>query len=184
VATKKAKKTKKAAKKQVDVTEAKALEHGLSPDDFALIQERLERLPTSIELAVFGVMWSEQHALKSTRSHLAKLPKTGHYVMDGPVENSGVIDVGDDWAVVVGMNAYAPESFLEPKEGEATGVAGLLGDVAAVGVHPLASLNSLRFGGATQHKTRKLASSVVAGIAGYANSGVPALGGEIYFDEC
>lgn len=183
--TKPTKKTKKSAKKSADVSEAIAIEHGVSADEFGLLQDRLGRLPTHAELAVFSVMWSEKHSLKSSRVHLAKLPRTGPYVLDEFGQNAGVVDIGNDWAAIFKIGAYTHESFIDPRGAEATGVAGILGDVASTGAPPLARLDSLRFGGATQHKTRQLASGIVSGLASYANStGVPVLGGEITFDEC
>jgi len=159
-----------------------ALEYGLAPDEYDRIVQRLNRAPNLLELGIFSVMWSEHCSYKSTRRHLAKFPTTGPRVIQGPGENAGVVDIGDGQAVVFKMESHNHPSFIEPYQGAATGVGGIMRDVFTMGARPIALLNALRFGDPSNERTRRLVSGVVAGIGGYGNCvGVPTLGGETNF---
>ena len=159
-----------------------ALEFGLKPEEYDLIVQRLNRAPNYLELGVFSVMWSEHCSYKSSKVHLSKFPTTGPRVIQGPGENAGVVDIGDGQAVVFKMESHNHPSFIEPYQGAATGVGGIMRDVFTMGARPIALLNALRFGDPGHPKTRRLVSGVVAGIAGYGNCvGVPTLGGETNF---
>ncbi len=164
------------------VTEATALEHGLSKDEYAVILDRLGRAPNRVELGIFSVMWSEHCSYKSSRTHLAKLPTTGPQVIQGPGENAGVVDIGDGQAAIFKMESHNHPSYIEPYQGAATGVGGILRDVFTMGARPVALMNALRFGSPDHPKTRQLVNGVVAGIGGYGNCvGVPTVGGETNF---
>jgi phosphoribosylformylglycinamidine synthase len=166
------------------VDEAVAREHGLSADEYARIQQILGRVPTWTELGIFSVMWSEHCSYKSSRVHLRGLPTSGPRVIQGPGENAGVVDIGDGQAVVFKMESHNHPSFIEPYQGAATGVGGILRDVFTMGARPIACLDALRFGRPAHEKTQHLVEGVVAGIAGYGNAfGVPTIGGEVFFDE-
>src|SRR5471030_2157505 len=159
-----------------------ALEFGLKADEYALIVRRLNREPNLVELGVFSVMWSEHCSYKSSRRHLAKLPTKGPRVIQGPGENAGVVDIGDGQAVVFKMESHNHPSFIEPYQGAATGVGGIMRDVFTMGARPIACLNALSFGAPEHPKTRHLVSGVVAGVGGYGNSfGVPTVGGQVRF---
>ncbi len=159
-----------------------ALEFGLTAEEYALIVQRLNREPNTVELGVFSVMWSEHCSYKSSRRHLAKFPITGPRVIQGPGENAGVVDIGGGLAVVFKMESHNHPSFIEPYQGAATGVGGIMRDVFTMGARPMALLNALRFGDPADSRTRRLVAGVVAGIAGYGNCvGVPTLGGETNF---
>src|SRR5277367_4078256 len=159
-----------------------ALEYGLKPDEYAVILQRLNREPNAVELGVFSVMWSEHCSYKSSRRHLAKFPTTGPRVIQGPGENAGVIDIGDGQACVFKVESHNHPSFIEPYQGAATGVGGILRDVFTMGARPIACLNLLRFGAANHPLTPQLLQGVVAGIGGYGNSfGVPTVGGSLGF---
>ena len=159
--------------------------HGLTPDEYQKIVKALGREPTYTELGVFSVMWSEHCSYKSSRYYLKNLPTEGPYVLQGPGENAGVVDIGGGLAVAFKMESHNHPSFIEPYQGAATGVGGILRDIFTMGARPLASLNSLRFGSIDHSRTRYLLSGVVAGIGGYGNCiGVPTVGGECYFDAC
>lgn len=159
--------------------------HGLSPDEYQRILELLGREPTMTELGIFSVMWSEHCSYKSSRKHLRNFPTTGPQVVQGPGENAGVVDIGDGQGIAFKMESHNHPSFIEPYQGAATGVGGILRDVFTMGARPIANLNSLRFGDATHAKTPHLLKGVVAGIGGYGNCvGVPTVGGEVYFDPC
>jgi len=165
------------------VTEADALDHGLSQDEYARICQVLGRAPNITELGVLSVMWSEHCSYKSSRVHLKQLPTKGPRVLQGPGENAGVVDIGDGLAVAFKIESHNHPSFVEPYQGAATGVGGILRDVFTMGARPIANLNSLRFGSFDHPRTRYLVNGVVAGIGGYGNCiGVPTVGGEIYFD--
>jgi phosphoribosylformylglycinamidine synthase len=165
------------------VDEKLARAHGLSADEYARILELLGRVPSYVELGIFSVMWSEHCSYKSSRVHLRSLPTSGPRVIQGPGENAGVVDIGDGQAVVFKMESHNHPSFIEPYQGAATGVGGILRDVFTMGARPIACLDSLRFGRPAHEKTRHLVEGVVAGIAGYGNAfGVPTVGGEVYFD--
>src|SRR6202007_566530 len=159
-----------------------ALQSGLSPDEYALIIRRLNREPNAVELGVFSVMWSEHCSYKSSRRHLGKFPTKGPRVIRGPGENAGVIDIGDGDAAVFKMESHNHPSFIEPYQGAATGVGGIMRDVFTMGARPIAMMNALRFGEPSHPKTRHLVSRVVRGIGGYGNCmGVPTVGGEVNF---
>ena len=159
--------------------------HGLTDHEYAEILRLLGRTPNLTELGVFSVMWSEHCSYKSSRKHLKQLPTEGPRVLHGPGENAGVMDIGDGLAVVFKIESHNHPSFIEPYQGAATGVGGILRDVFTMGARPIASLNSLRFGSIRHPKTPYLVNGVVGGIGGYGNCvGVPTVGGDIYFDEC
>jgi phosphoribosylformylglycinamidine synthase subunit PurL len=166
------------------VTPELARSHKLSPDEYARIEERLGRAPTYAELGVLSVMWSEHCSYKSSRVHLARLPTSGPRVIQGPGENAGVVDIGDGFAAVFKMESHNHPSFIEPYQGAATGVGGILRDVFTMGARPIANLNSLRFGRPDHPRTPALLRGVVAGVGGYGNCiGVPTVGGELFFDK-
>ena len=159
-----------------------ALEYGLKADEYDLIVKRLNREPNALELGVFSVMWSEHCSYKSSRKHLAKFPTKGPRVIQGPGENAGVVDIGDGQACVFKMESHNHPSFIEPYQGAATGVGGIMRDVFTMGARPIALLNALRFGDPKHPKTRRLVAGVVAGIGGYGNCvGVPTVAGETNF---
>src|ERR687891_279175 len=170
---------------QMPVTPEIVASHGITPDEFEKIIKALGREPSYTKLGVFSVMWSEHCSYKSSRYYLKNLPTEGPHVLQGPGENAGVVDIGGGLAVAVKMESHNHPSFIEPYQGAATGVGGILRDVFTMGARPIASLNSLRFGSIDHPRTRYLLSGVVAGIGGYGNCiGVPTVGGEVYFDEC
>jgi len=159
-----------------------AAEYGLKPEEYAVILQRLNREPNAVELGVFSVMWSEHCSYKSSRRHLRKFPVTGPRVICGPGENAGVVDIGDGQACVFKMESHNHPSYIEPYQGAATGVGGIMRDVFTMGARPIALLNALRFGDPSHPKTKRLVSGVVAGIGGYGNCvGVPTVGGETNF---
>jgi phosphoribosylformylglycinamidine synthase len=161
--------------------------HGLKSDEYDRIVRALDREPTLTELGIFSVMWSEHCSYKSSRIHLRKLPTTGKRVLQGPGENAGAVDIGDGLAAVFKIESHNHPSFIEPYQGAATGVGGIIRDIFTMGARPIALLNSLRFGsldGPAGARTRRIVEGVVAGIAGYGNSiGIPTVGGEIAFDD-
>jgi phosphoribosylformylglycinamidine synthase II len=158
--------------------------HRLKPDEYARIVETLGRHPNLLELGIFSVMWSEHCSYKSSRVHLRGFPTTGPRVLVGPGENAGVVDLGDGWAAAFKMESHNHPSYIEPYQGAATGVGGILRDVFTMGARPVALMNSLRFGSPRHPKTARLLEGVVAGIAGYGNCmGVPTVAGEVAFDE-
>jgi len=157
--------------------------HHLTSEEYRRIVDSLGRAPTYTELGVFSVMWSEHCSYKSSRVHLSRLPTTGARVIQGPGENAGVVDIGDGFAAVFKMESHNHPSFIEPYQGAATGVGGILRDVFTMGARPVASLDSLRFGRPDHPRTAALLRGVVAGIGGYGNCvGVPTVGGELQFD--
>jgi phosphoribosylformylglycinamidine synthase II len=157
-------------------------EHGLSPGEYARIENLLGRAPNLVELGIFSVMWSEHCSYKSTRAHLRRLPTSAPWVLQGPGENAGVIDIGDGDAAIFKMESHNHPSFIEPYQGAATGVGGIMRDVFTMGARPIAMMNALRFGAPEHQKTRHLVAGVVAGIGGYGNCmGVPTVGGEVNF---
>ncbi len=159
-------------------------EHGLKPDEYERLLEILGREPSICELGIFSVMWSEHCSYKSSRVWLKTLPTSGPQVIQGPGENAGVVDLGDGDAVIFKMESHNHPSYIEPFQGAATGVGGIMRDVFTMGARPVANLNALRFGAPDHAKTRHLVSGVVAGIAHYGNcTGVPTIGGETNFDE-
>src|SRR5580698_329115 len=155
---------------------------GLKAAEYDLIVQRLNREPNLVELGVFSVMWSEHCSYKSSRRHLAKFPTTGPRVIQGPGENAGVIDIGDGQACIFKMESHNHPSYIEPYQGAATGVGGIMRDVFTMGARPVALLNALRFGDPAHPKTRRLVGGVVSGIGGYGNCvGVPTVAGETNF---
>ncbi len=159
-------------------------EHGLTPEEYDRVKEHMGRAPNLVELGVFSVMWSEHCSYKSSRRHLKKLPTSAPWVICGPGENAGVIDIGEGLAAIFKMESHNHPSFIEPYQGAATGVGGIMRDVFTMGARPVANLNALRFGGWGHPKTRHLVSGVVAGIGGYGNCmGVPTVGGETNFHD-
>jgi phosphoribosylformylglycinamidine synthase subunit PurL len=159
-----------------------AAQHGLTPAEFERAQRILGRMPNLTELGIFSVMWSEHCSYKSSRKWLKRLPTTGPRVICGPGENAGVVDIGDGDAAVFKIESHNHPSFIEPYQGAATGVGGILRDVFTMGARPIANLNALRFGSPDHPKTRRLVAGVVAGIGGYGNCvGVPTVGGECNF---
>ncbi|MGE4351034.1 MAG: phosphoribosylformylglycinamidine synthase subunit PurL [Bdellovibrionales bacterium] len=157
-------------------------EHNMARDEYFVLLDILGREPTEAEFGVSAAMWSEHCSYKSTRIHLKKLPTTGPQVIMGPGENAGVIDIGDGQAAVFKMESHNHPSYIEPYQGAATGVGGILRDVFTMGARPIANMNSLRFGDVSHPKTRSLIAGVVAGIGGYGNCvGVPTVGGETDF---
>ncbi|MGL1922215.1 MAG: phosphoribosylformylglycinamidine synthase subunit PurL [Hyphomicrobiales bacterium] len=158
-------------------------EHGLSTDEYEVIVKRLDRAPNITELGIFSVMWSEHCSYKSSKFWLKKLPTTGECVICGPGENAGIIDIGDNQAVVFKMESHNHPSFIEPYQGAATGVGGIMRDVFTMGARPIANMNALRFGEPENKKTKRLVNGVVEGVGGYGNCmGVPTVGGELHFD--
>src|SRR5437588_2453719 len=172
----------------MDVLEASQItaeivaEHGLSVEEYDRIIKALGREPNLVELGIFSVMWSEHCSYKSSRVHLKKLPTEAPWVICGPGENAGVIDIGDGDAAIFKMESHNHPSYIEPYQGAATGVGGILRDVFTMGARPIACLNALSFGAPTHPQTRHLLAGVVAGIGGYGNSfGVPTVGGSVRF---
>jgi phosphoribosylformylglycinamidine synthase subunit PurL len=158
--------------------------HGLKPEEFEKIVQLIGRQPTLTELGIFSAMWNEHCSYKSSKKWLRTLPTKGPRVIQGPGENAGVVDIGDGQALVFKMESHNHPSFIEPYQGAATGVGGILRDVFTMGARPVAAMNALRFGAPEHDKTRHLVSGVVAGIGGYGNAfGVPTVGGEVEFDE-
>ncbi len=158
---------------------------GLSDDELAAIQDLLGRDPSDLELAMYGVMWSEHCSYKSSKVHLGRFPTQAPWVMVGPGEGAGVIDVGDGVAVALRIESHNHPSAVEPYQGAATGVGGIIRDVFSMGARPIALMDPLRFGPLDEPRTRYLFESVVSGISGYGNAvGVPTIGGEAVFDEC
>jgi len=161
--------------------------HGLKPDEYDRIVRALGREPSETELGIFSVMWSEHCSYKSSRIHLRKLPTRGPRVLQGPGENAGAVDIGDGLAAVFKIESHNHPSFIEPYQGAATGVGGIIRDIFTMGARPIALMNSLRFGpldGGDGARTRRIVEGVVAGIGGYGNSiGIPTVGGEIAFED-
>jgi phosphoribosylformylglycinamidine synthase len=163
-------------------TASDAADFGLKPDEWQRILTSLGRTPNLTELGIFSVMWSEHCSYKSSKKHLMGLPTTGPRVIHGPGENAGVVDIGDGDAVVFKIESHNHPSFIEPYQGAATGVGGIMRDVFTMGARPIANLNALRFGDPAHPRTKSLMAGVVAGIGGYGNSfGVPTVGGETQF---
>jgi len=164
------------------VTPALAAEHGLTSAEYERILELVGRVPSLTELGIFSAMWNEHCSYKSSKVHLRTLPTTAPWVIQGPGENAGVIDIGDGLAVVFKMESHNHPSYIEPYQGAATGVGGILRDVFTMGARPIACLDALSFGDPAHPKTRHLVAGVVAGVGGYGNSfGVPTVGGSVRF---
>lgn len=167
----------------IAITPQLVADHGLKPDEYQKILDLIGREPTYTELGIFSAMWNEHCSYKSSKKWLRTLPTTGPRVIQGPGENAGVVDIGDGQAVVFKMESHNHPSFIEPYQGAATGVGGILRDVFTMGARPVAAMNALRFGAPEHEKTRHLVNGVVAGVGGYGNSfGVPTVGGEVEFD--
>lgn len=167
------------------ITPEQIKSHGLSSEEYQKILSLIGREPTLTELGIFSVMWSEHCSYKSSRIHLKKFPTKGPQVIQGPGENAGVIDIGDGQAIAFKMESHNHPSYIEPYQGAATGVGGILRDVFTMGARPIANLNSLRFGEPSHPKTAHLVRGVVAGIGGYGNCmGIPTVAGEVCFDHC
>jgi phosphoribosylformylglycinamidine synthase len=164
------------------ITEDLIAAHGLKPDEYAQILRILNREPSFTELGIFSAMWNEHCSYKSSKKHLRGLPTTGPQVICGPGENAGVVDIGDGQAVVFKMESHNHPSYIEPYQGAATGVGGILRDVFTMGARPIAAMNSLSFGVKDHKKTKQLVHGVVEGVGGYGNCfGVPTVGGEVRF---
>jgi len=156
--------------------------HGLKPDEYARLLDIMGRAPSFTELGIFSAMWNEHCSYKSSKIHLKKLPTTGPQVICGPGENAGVVDIGDGQAVVFKMESHNHPSYIEPHQGAATGVGGILRDVFTMGARPIAAMNALSFGLPSHPKTAHLVKGVVEGVGGYGNAfGVPTVGGEVRF---
>ncbi|MDB9728368.1 phosphoribosylformylglycinamidine synthase subunit PurL [Candidatus Pelagibacter ubique] len=166
------------------VNEQLAIDHGLKKDEYKKICDLLKRVPNITELGIFSAMWNEHCSYKSSRFHLKNLPTKGKNVIQGPGENAGVIDIGDDDAIVFKIESHNHPSFIEPYQGAATGVGGIMRDVFTMGARPIANLNSIHFGSPQHKKTKNLLRGVVRGIGGYGNCmGVPTIAGQTSFDE-
>ena len=162
-----------------------AIKLGLTPSEFEKIKELIGREPNFTELGIFSAMWNEHCSYKSSRVWLSQLPTKNKYVIQGPGENAGVIDIGGDDVAIFKIESHNHPSYIEPYQGAATGVGGILRDVFTMGARPVANLNSIRFGRPEHAKTKYLLNGVVSGIAGYGNCmGIPTVGGEVEFDEC
>ncbi|HEV7719334.1 MAG TPA: phosphoribosylformylglycinamidine synthase subunit PurL, partial [Arsenicitalea sp.] len=167
----------------ITITPKLVADHGLKPDEFDKIVALIGRQPTYTELGIFSAMWNEHCSYKSSKKWLRTLPTTGPRVIQGPGENAGVVDIGDGQAIIFKMESHNHPSYIEPYQGAATGVGGILRDVFTMGARPVATMNALRFGDPEHEKTRHLVSGVVAGVGGYGNAfGVPTVGGEVEFD--
>src|SRR5436189_151636 len=167
---------------QPEITPELIAQHGLKPEEYERILKLLGRTPSFTELGIFSAMWNEHCSYKSSRLHLRGLPTQAPWVIQGPGENAGVIDIGDGQAVVFKMESHNHPSYIEPYQGATTGVGGILRDVFTMGARPIACLNALSFGAPEHPKTRHLVSGVVAGVGGYGNSfGVPTVGGQVRF---
>src|SRR5438309_7798678 len=178
----------------VAVTPELLAQHSITADEYERILKTLGRVPSLTELGIYSVMWSEHCSYKSSRVHLKRLPTKSDLVVQGPGENAGIIDVGDGWACAFKIESHNHPSYIEPFQGAATGVGGILRDIFTMGARPLAVMDSLRFGpitakpkleNSTLHKNHSVLEGVVSGIASYGNCfGVPNLGGETKFEDC
>ncbi len=167
------------------VSEELLTQHNLTEAEYQKIVDILKREPTLTELGIFSVMWSEHCSYKSSRVHLRRLPTKGAAVLQGPGENAGIIDIGDGLAVAFKIESHNHPSFIEPFQGAATGVGGILRDIFTMGARPIAAMNSLRFGPLHKQQNKRILEGVVGGIAFYGNCfGVPTVGGEVYFADC
>ncbi|TDI59796.1 MAG: phosphoribosylformylglycinamidine synthase II, partial [Alphaproteobacteria bacterium] len=169
-------------KTEIAITPELAADHGLSRDEYQRILDLIGRTPSLTELGIFSAMWNEHCSYKSSKKWLRTLPTTGPRVVCGPGENAGIVDIGDGQVAVFKMESHNHPSFIEPYQGAATGVGGILRDIFTMGARPVAALNALRFGAPDHPRTRHLVAGIVAGIGGYGNSfGVPTIGGEVNF---
>jgi phosphoribosylformylglycinamidine synthase II len=170
---------------EMTITDELLTQHGLTENEYRKIVDILRREPNLTELGIFSVMWSEHCSYKSSRVHLRRLPTKGPAVLQGPGENAGIIDIGDGLAVAYKIESHNHPSFIEPFQGAATGVGGILRDIFTMGARPIATMNSLRFGPLHKQQNKRILEGVVGGIAFYGNCfGVPTVGGEIYFADC
>src|SRR3989449_6046123 len=179
---------------EIKITPEIAAEHGLTPEEYARVQKILGRDPNITELGIFSVMWSEHCSYKSSKAHLKRLPTRGPQVVQGPGENAGVVDIGDGLCAAFKIESHNHPSYVEPFQGAATGVGGILRDIFTMGAYPIAVLDSLRFGEITASagtdpaaaaRNRRILDGVVSGIAHYGNCfGVPTVGGEVQFEPC
>ena len=168
----------------MEITDTIIEKHGLKKEEYESIKKLLKRKPNLLELGIFSAMWNEHCSYKSSRLHLKKLPTKGKQVIQGPGENAGVIDIGDDDAIVFKIESHNHPSYIEPYQGAATGVGGILRDVFTMGARPIALLNSIHFGSPNHPKTKSLLNGVVSGIGGYGNCiGIPTVAGETKFNE-
>ena len=168
----------------MEITDIIIEKHGLKKEEYESIKKLLQRNPNLLELGIFSAMWNEHCSYKSSRLHLKKLPTKGKQVIQGPGENAGVIDIGDDDAIVFKIESHNHPSYIEPYQGAATGVGGILRDVFTMGARPIALLNSIHFGSPNHPKTKSLLNGVVSGIGGYGNCiGIPTVAGETKFNE-
>ena len=166
------------------ITKETVQSHGLKIEEYEKIKKHLNRDPNLLELGIFSAMWNEHCSYKSSKIHLKKLPTKNNIVIQGPGENAGVIDIGDDDAIVFKIESHNHPSFIEPYQGAATGVGGILRDVFTMGARPIALMNSIHFGSPKNQKTKNLLNGVVSGIGGYGNSiGIPTVGGETKFNS-
>jgi phosphoribosylformylglycinamidine synthase II len=166
------------------ITKAIVDKHGLKPEEYSRVKELLKREPNLLELGIFSAMWNEHCSYKSSRIHLKNLPTKGKHVIQGPGENAGVIDIGDDDVIIFKIESHNHPSYIEPYQGAATGVGGILRDVFTMGARPIALLNSIHFGLPNHPKTKALLNGVVSGIGGYGNCmGIPTVAGETKFDS-
>ncbi len=166
------------------ITEKLIADHGLKPDEYQMVLDIIARTPTYTELGIFSAMWNEHCSYKSSKKWLRTLPTTGPQVICGPGENAGIVDIGDGQCVVFKMESHNHPSYIEPYQGAATGVGGILRDVFTMGARPIAAMNSLSFGEISHPKTKSLITGVVEGVGGYGNCfGVPTVGGELRFHE-
>ena len=167
------------------ISPALVAEHGLTADEFERLRAMLGREPTFTELGIISALWSEHCSYKHSRPVLKTLPTQAPYVLQGPGENAGVISIGDGLAVAFKIESHNHPSAVEPYQGAATGVGGIIRDIFTMGARPIALLDALRFGPITELRARRILEGVVAGIAGYGNSiGIPTIGGEVMFDDC
>ncbi len=172
-------------KQDTKITPEIVADHGLTEQEYKSIVETLGREPNITELGIFSVMWSEHCSYKSSRIHLKHLPTDGPQVLQGPGENAGIIDIGDGVGIAFKMESHNHPSFIEPYQGAATGVGGILRDIFTMGARPIANMNSLRFGNLNAPRMPYLVKGVVAGIGGYGNTmGIPTVAGEVFFDSC
>ena len=168
----------------MEVIEQIAIDHGLKSDEYKKICKLLKRTPNITELGIFSAMWNEHCSYKSSRLHLKKLPTKGKKVIQGPGEYAGVIDIEDGDAIVFKIESHNHPSFIEPYQGAATGVGGIMRDIFTMGARPIANLNALRFGDPKHKRTKNLISGVIRGIGDYGNCvGIPTVGGECFFHK-
>src|SRR5476651_2125964 len=165
------------------ITPALLKQHSITPEEYARLEAAMGRVPSLTELGIFSVMWSEHCSYKSSRIHLKKLPTTGKYVVQGPGENAGVIGIGGGWVVAFKIESHNHPSYIEPFQGAATGVGGIVRDIISMGARPVAVMDALRFGDIDDPDTARVVHGVVSGISFYGNClGLPNIGGETYFD--